>query len=92
MSSDIGRFLVRIVGLTMILCGLGLASHYYFRFDISAATEGTSFSASTRVVNIGKTAERQAGITYWAFVSLLGVAAMYAGREPEKAPSPAQKE
>ena len=85
MLSDLGRSIMRILGLTMILCGLGLASHYYFRFDISATTEATPFSAATRVVNIGKTAERQAGITYWAFVSLLGVAAMYAGREPAPA-------
>ena len=85
MLSDLGRSIMRILGLTMILLGLGFASHYYFRFDISMTTEETPFSGPSRVVNIGKTAERQAGITYWAFVSLLGVAAMYAGREPERA-------
>lgn len=92
--SDLGRSTMRILGLTMVLLGFGFASHYYFRFDISMTKQDSTFSGPTRVVNIGKAAERQAGITYWAFVSLPGVAAMYAGREgdPAESLSPAPKE
>ena len=82
-----GRSVLRIIGLLMVLGGLYVATRYFFAFDISAPLAGSVFGAG-RVANISLVAERQAGISYGTLLVVLGIAAMYAGREPERAESP----
>lgn len=77
-----GRSALRMIGLLLFLGGLSLATWYFFRFEISAPVESGAFRVG-RVANISLVAERQAGISYGTLLVIVGVAAMYAGREKE---------